>query len=115
LSAFAAAASGDIKPLESVLAKDAVLYSDGGGRVAAATHPIFGRERIVRFVEGVTRKGFGPASLEFRPSSINGLGGAVLLAGGRVVQTLAFDIEDGMLHAVYAVRNPDKLSRVLVH
>jgi len=112
LDAFLAAVSGDLKPLESVLAEDAVMYADGGGRVTAATRPIFGRERIVRFVEGVSKKGAGQAGLSFRSCPINGLPGLIIVADGAVVQTLAFDLKNGKLQAIYTVRNPDKLGHV---
>lgn len=112
LMAFAAAASGDMKPLEGVLAADAVFYSDGGGRVAAATRPVLGRDRIVRFVAGVLSKSYKCSTIQSRPAQINGLPGVVLSVNGKVLQTLAFDIRDGALDAIYAVRNPDKLGHV---
>jgi RNA polymerase sigma-70 factor (ECF subfamily) len=115
LSAFAAATAGDIKALESVLAEAAVLYSDGGGRVAAATRPIVGRDRIVRFLVGAAKKGLANKQFELRPVSINGLPGLVLLANGQVVQTFAFELQDGQVEVIYIVRNPDKLTRVPLH
>jgi RNA polymerase sigma-70 factor (ECF subfamily) len=114
-SAFAAAASGDLAALRNVLAEDAVFYTDGGGRVAAATRPIQGRERILRFVQGILAKFPRLAELRSRVVEINGLPGIVLLHGDRVEQTLAFDVRDAELHTVYAVRNPDKLARVAAH
>jgi RNA polymerase sigma-70 factor, ECF subfamily len=115
LSAFLAAATGDIGPLESVLAEDAVMYSDGGGRVSAATRPIYGPNRIARFIAGVARKGAGQAEYTFRTCEINGLPGLILLGDGAVVQTLAFEQSNGQLKAIYAVRNPEKLGHVTLH
>ena len=46
-SAFIAAAqAGDMATLQKLLAQDAVLYSDGGGKRAAALNPIYGPEKI---------------------------------------------------------------------
>src|ERR1039458_5389194 len=45
-----ACAGGDASALFGLLKQDAVLYSDGGGRVQAAINPIYGADRIVRFI-----------------------------------------------------------------
>src|SRR5690606_19265847 len=50
---FEAAAGGDIQSLMDVLAPDVVLLTDGGGKVRAALRPIFGSDKVVRFLEGV--------------------------------------------------------------
>src|SRR5215831_18456719 len=49
--------TGDAAQFAAVLAADAVLYSDGGGKRAAALVPIQGRDKIVRFFEGLARAG----------------------------------------------------------
>lgn len=99
--------SGDIDGLAQLLAADAVLQSDGGGKVRAALRPILGRDRIVRFFVGITRKKGAPRSSE--PARINGLPGFVAVDANGVRQTLALDIRDGLITAIYLVRNPDKL------
>ena len=48
-----------------ILAADAVLYSDGGGKVAAALAPIRGADHIARFFLGIMRK--APPGLEIPP------------------------------------------------
>jgi RNA polymerase sigma-70 factor (ECF subfamily) len=109
VSAFlSAAATGDVTALANTLADDAVFYSDGGGKRRAALNPIFGRDRIVRFLVGVRRKDFGKASVE-RTARINGMPGVVIrhIDGGAA--TLAFDVRDGRIAAIYMVSNPDKL------
>ena len=50
----AATSTGDIQGLMDVLAPDVVLMTDGGGRVKAALNPIFGREKVFRFLSAVT-------------------------------------------------------------
>lgn len=113
--AFLAAISGHTQALEQVLAEDAVLYSDGGGKVSAAAQPIFGRESIVRFISDIARKNVDHPPFEAHSSSVNGLPGLVLSVGGAIIQTLAFEIRDGSLAAIFAVRNPDKLGHVALH
>lgn len=103
-----AAATGDVTALVNTLADDAVFYSDGGGKRRAALNPIFGRDRIVRFVLGVRRKELGKAYVE-RAARINGMPGVVMrhLDGGAT--TLAFEVRDAQIVAMYMVSNPDKL------
>jgi RNA polymerase sigma-70 factor (ECF subfamily) len=108
--AFAAAVkSGDIAALATLLAEDAVLYSDGGGKRAAALNPIYGRKKIVRFFAGVSRK--QPLSATGVPTRVNGLPGFVL-HDGDTVETLALEIREGRIVALYSVRNPDKLKHL---
>ncbi len=45
----------------------------------------------------------------FTPARINGLPGIIVDAPEGPVQTAAFEIEGGVIRALYVVRNPDKL------
>lgn len=105
-----AAQSGDLAGLTRVLAADAVLHSDSGGKVRAARRHIVGAERIARLFAILTRK-FGPAR-HAAPARINGLPGLVMRDAAGLVQTLAFEFRDGAIAALYLVRNPDKLRHV---
>jgi RNA polymerase sigma-70 factor (ECF subfamily) len=52
---LAAAEDGDVDALEQMLAKDAVLYADGGGKAMAVAEPLFGAALIARFMAGVSQ------------------------------------------------------------
>jgi RNA polymerase sigma-70 factor (ECF subfamily) len=52
--------SGNLPALAQLLADDAVLYTDGGGKRNAALNPIYGRDKILRFVGGLAGKGWHP-------------------------------------------------------
>lgn len=111
LAAFKEAAeSGNATGLAAYLAKDAVLLADGGGKRAAALNPIHGADHIVRLVEGLGRKLAGRFRLRFAP--INGMPGFILTDPNGGIETIALDIIDGKITAIYNVRNPDKLRRV---
>ena len=107
-----AADAGDIAALSRLLAQDAVLYSDGGGKRAAALNPIYGAEKILRFLAGVTRKNPALAEIEARPAAINGLAGFVLREPDGAIATLAIEHRNGRIVAIYITRNPDKLAHV---
>jgi RNA polymerase sigma-70 factor, ECF subfamily len=105
----AAAATGDVAGFARLLADDAVLYSDGGGKRLTALKPILGKDRIVRFYEGIRTKVTSAFSaLRVERVTLNGLPGFVFeKADG--VETLAFEVDAGLIVALYAVRNPDKV------
>lgn len=100
---------GDATVLGEVLVADAVLYSDGGGRVPAATNPIHGRDRILRFVLGVAAKAC-PVSMSVKLAKLNGMPGLLLFHEGKLVQATAFELDAEGVTAIYSVRNPDKLT-----
>jgi RNA polymerase sigma-70 factor (ECF subfamily) len=109
LSAFLAASqSGDVAALKRLLAGDARLVTDGGGTVAAALNVLEGPDRIAAFLVGAIRKGWTD-DMRVRFDTINGLPGMIVSGRSRLVQTNAFDIEEGIVKAIYIVRNPDKL------
>jgi RNA polymerase sigma-70 factor (ECF subfamily) len=107
-----AATSGDVQALAQMLSQDVVLYSDGGGKRIAALNPIQGREKVLRFLDGVSRKSPGLATLEIRDATVNGLPGFVLRGEDGAIDTIAFESHDGRITAIYITRNPDKLRHV---
>jgi RNA polymerase sigma-70 factor, ECF subfamily len=109
---YRAIVSGDVAGLGRMLAQDAVLYSDGGGKRTAALNPIRGGEKIIRFFTGIAQKRRLPALAEIHRKSINGLPGFVIIDEEGAVETLAFDIHNGRIAAIYSVRNPDKLGHL---
>jgi RNA polymerase sigma-70 factor (ECF subfamily) len=112
LTAFKQAAeSGNATALADFLAQDAVLMSDGGGKRAAALNPIHGAENIIRLFEGLARKAT-PGEFRLRAAPINGMPGFIVAEPGGGVQTIALDIAEGKIAAIYLVRNPDKLRGV---
>jgi RNA polymerase sigma-70 factor, ECF subfamily len=112
-AAFAVAVqSGDAAGLMKLLAEDAVLYTDGGGKRVAALNPIYGAEKILRFIAGIARKNPALPETHLRAALVNGLPGFVLREADGSIATVAFDHRDGRIAAIYVVRNPDKLRHV---
>ena len=102
-----ACTSGDMAALVALLADDAVAWSDGGGKFAAARRPVTGAEHVSRFVVAVVRKWI--SSGEVRLDPINGGLGLSLHANGRLRGVLTIDASDGRVGQVFIVVNPDKL------
>lgn len=108
-----ASRGGDMAGLLAILAPHAALRADGGGKRPAAMRPVLGAERIARFFERVARfpELAQPRKVTFL--TINGLPGYVTIEPDGLPQTTAFEIADGRIAAVYVVRNPDKLGRLM--
>jgi RNA polymerase sigma-70 factor (ECF subfamily) len=105
-----ASESGDVEALKEVLAADAVVYSDGGGRVSAARRPFSGAERIARFMVRVTRRRPAAAGFRRRRTRVNGQPGQLLITpDGTVSDVLSVEVADGLIRAIRIVRNPEKL------
>jgi RNA polymerase sigma-70 factor (ECF subfamily) len=105
--------NGDVQGLAGVLAQDASFASDGGGLVTAVPRLLAGRDRIAKVLVGFGRF-HARNGLVARPARVNGLPGFVYSTQmGEVVQTTALEItRDGLIGAIYIVRNPDKLRAV---
>jgi RNA polymerase sigma-70 factor, ECF subfamily len=104
--------SSDADMLLRLFKPDATLISDGGGKALAALRPIYGAEKIVRFFVGVARKqNFD--DFEFEPGWINDSPGFVMRTpDGAVFATMALEVDDRRIAALYLTRNPDKLARI---
>ena len=108
-----AADRGDVEGLERLLADDAALYSDGGGKVTAARRPLIGSARIARAVARIAGKLARRRDLRAERVEVNGQPGRILrTADGAIWDVLTVDVVDGRIQTVRVIRNPDKLAHV---
>jgi RNA polymerase sigma-70 factor, ECF subfamily len=106
---FAAVEEGDTEGLVGLLAADAVMYGDGGGKAPALATPVHGAERVARFLLGLARRG-AALGMGARPVEVNGHPGLLVTdPEGRLLGVLALDIADGRVQTVRSIVNPDKL------
>jgi len=106
--AFALAArEGDFDALISVLDPDVVLRSDGGGIVSAARKPVFGADRVARFILGALSK--YPTSEILEQDTNDGLG-FTMWEDGKIMGVVTLVVVGGVISDVWFVLNPDKLS-----
>jgi RNA polymerase sigma-70 factor (ECF subfamily) len=113
LSVFTVATgSGDLNALTQLLASDVRVITDGGGKVRSAMKAVEVSDRVAKFLVDSTRKRPGAwwrDDFTTRFAMINGLPGIVVDSPEGPVQTAAFEIEGGVIRALYVVPNPDKL------
>lgn len=108
VKAFAAASrNGDLQALITALDPAVVLRSDGGGVVTAARNPVFGSDRVARFLLGVLQKNDRMEVLE--QDTPDGLGFAIW-EEGRIIGVVTLEVVGGRIAEVRMVLNPGKLS-----
>lgn len=104
---LAAAAGGDLAQLMELLAPDVRLVGDSGGKSRAPLRVLESADHVGRFLVGVAAKGI--QDVAFRILELNGGPAVLVLSGGKPDSVLQLGIADGRVHAVYVIRNPDKL------
>jgi len=98
--------------LLGMLAPDVVSYADGGGKTQAMVKPLAGRQRVMRLLVGLFRRG-RLIGVSLRLAWVNGQPGAVMYdAEGRVISVTELDVADGVIQAIHSVVNPDKLGHL---
>jgi len=109
---FAAAEQGDTEGLVELLAADAVVYGDGGGKAPSWPQPIYGRERVAQLMAGTVAqaKQLG-GSLEL--THVNGQPGVVFTdPDGLIAVVMSLDVADGVVQTIRSVINPEKLAHL---
>ncbi|MBF6076568.1 RNA polymerase sigma factor SigJ [Nocardia beijingensis] len=96
----------DIAALIGLLDPQATATADGGGLAPAFLNPIDGGERIARAWMEIAARGPAVTLVE---RTVNGQPGLVALLDGTIVSVYAFDIADGRITHIWAIRNPEKL------
>lgn len=99
---------GELATLQTLLTEDAILYSDGGGKIRAALNPIYGAGKVARFLAGVLAK--SPPGMVSRAAQVNGRLGLITEWDGQVQMVTSFDWQPAGIAAIYIVLNPDKLA-----
>jgi RNA polymerase sigma-70 factor, ECF subfamily len=106
-----ATASGDVNQLIAVLADDAVLHSDGGGKAIAVPNLVHGSDAVARAIlRGMSK--LVPKNLVRRMAQINGNPGVITYLEGRPFSVFTIDGTAEQIRAIYIVTNPEKLSHL---
>jgi RNA polymerase sigma-70 factor (ECF subfamily) len=102
--------SGDLGALMDLLAPDAALWADGGGKVKAPRRPIHGADKIARFFVAVGGEVL-PAGSVVEIVEVNGAPAAVLVGPEGPILVMQVDLDgDGRVTDVRMMGNPDKLA-----
>ena len=109
---LAAAERGDVNGLIEVLAEDAIVYGDGGGKVPQWYVPILGADNVARLFASLGRQltRFGAT---FELHAVNGQPGVIFRGPrGGVMSVMSFEVVDRRIATIRSVVNPDKLQHL---
>jgi len=109
---LAAAASGDVEALISMLAPDVVWTADSGGKVSAARRPVVGAQKVAAVLIGIMRLGRRIPDVRIETAICNSAPAVVVYSGDRLEGIFLVEVSDGKITNFYAIRNPEKLAAV---
>jgi RNA polymerase sigma-70 factor (ECF subfamily) len=111
LQAFMGALSrGDVASIASVLAEDATLYGDGGGKVRGAIRrPILGGDRVARFFSGLLAKTPTAPDLVVEVKDVNGWPALVGRTSAGISFVITIETDGTRITTIRNVVNPEKL------
>lgn len=101
--------TGDLQTLVDILAPDVVLLGDGGGVKQAVLRPVVGVDKVARLLVGGLRK---TGAITLRPAQINAGPALLIHLDGELDTVVTAHVDNGRITGLYAVRNPEKLSRM---
>jgi RNA polymerase sigma-70 factor (ECF subfamily) len=106
-----ASSHGNLQGLLALLAPDVSFWSDSGGQVPAALKPIYGSQKVARFLLTIQQKWLPTAIAHI--IEINGQSSILIRSGSDIHSVMTFEIVEGHIQAIYSVRNPEKLRRLI--
>jgi RNA polymerase sigma-70 factor (ECF subfamily) len=99
---------GDLEGLKETLAADVVAWTDAGGTGPAALNPIYGADKVARFLLAIVEK--SPAAAI--AALVNGGPGFWVVEENGRSSVAALEIADGAVVGIRAVINPAKLAHL---
>ncbi len=107
---LAATQSGDLNDLMSLLAEDVSSWADGGGKTHAATRPVYGRERVARYLVGLASRRTPDITVDV--AEVNGRPAVLLRREGKVFSVIMLVVAQGQIQQIHTVVNPEKLAHL---
>ncbi|MDQ8205258.1 RNA polymerase sigma-70 factor [Pelagicoccus sp. SDUM812003] len=106
-----AARQGDLAALESLLAQDATLVSDGGGKAFAARKVLQGVAIISKFFVTTSKQAAQSGNVyAHRPTWYNGAPGLIIYENEIPVSAINIHVSENRIQGFFIHRNPDKLA-----
>lgn len=106
--------AGNLEGLVNLLAEDAILVSDGGTRKGRAIHPIYGADKVARFILGIQRLVEKGMQFKYEMKPVNGKAAFVIhvAADNSPFAVVSFGIKQGKIEQIYLIADDKKLTRI---
>ncbi|MFM0056924.1 RNA polymerase sigma-70 factor [Paraburkholderia phytofirmans] len=101
---------GDFHAINALLAEDAKLIGDGGGKVQSFPKPMVGGRRIAQLFYASSRR-YGD-ELSVKLVVLNGQWALLRFIEGKLESAQSFETDGERIVRIHVQRNPDKLARI---
>lgn len=105
-----AAARGNFNELKDMLADDAQLIGDGGGKVPSFGVPLLGGQRIAQLYLATFLR--YPGAVRFEVVVLNGQWGLLRFVNDVLESAQSLETDGERILRIHSQRNPDKLTRI---
>jgi RNA polymerase sigma-70 factor (ECF subfamily) len=105
-----AAVRGEFAALKAMLADDAQLIGDGGGKVPSFGVPLVGGQRIAQLYLATSLR--YPNAVHYEVVVLNGQWGLLRVIDGTLESAQSLETDGERIVRIHAQRNPDKLARI---
>jgi RNA polymerase sigma-70 factor (ECF subfamily) len=105
-----AAARGNFHELKTMLADDAQLIGDGGGKVPSFGVPLVGGPRIAQLYWATYLR--FPGVVRYEVVVLNGQWGLLRFVDGVLESAQSLETDGARVVRIHSQRNPDKLARI---
>ncbi len=105
-----AAVRGEFSALKAMLADDAQLIGDGGGKAPSFGVPLVGGQRIAQLYLATSLR--YPGAVRFEVVVLNGQWGLLRFIDGALESAQSLETDGERIVRIHAQRNPDKLARI---
>jgi RNA polymerase sigma-70 factor (ECF subfamily) len=99
---------GDLAKLLDLMKEDVTFYSDGGGKVIAASKPLHGQSKVARFLLAIKRSQLTP-NFSSQIILVNHQVGIVNICNKQPQSIFSFHFSKYKIKTIFAVVNPEKL------
>lgn len=109
---FGAVKNGDMAGLAALLKENVTFHADGGGKAIASLEVLQGSGTVAAFLIHKVRPDFisvAARAMTITRTWFNGSPGLVVWRETRAVTAFNFELQDGAISRIHALRNPDKL------
>jgi RNA polymerase sigma-70 factor (ECF subfamily) len=101
---------GDFPAINALLAEDAMLIGDGGGKVPSFPKPMAGGRRIAQLFYASSRR-YGD-ELSVKLVMLNGQWALLRFIEGKLESAQSFETDGERIVRIHVQRNPEKLARI---
>ncbi|MFM0666518.1 RNA polymerase sigma-70 factor [Paraburkholderia sediminicola] len=101
---------GDFHAINALLADDAMLIGDGGGKVPSFPKPMAGGRRVAQLFYASSRRYGGELSVKL--VVLNGQWALLRFIEGKLESAQSFETDGERIVRIHVQRNPDKLARI---